>query len=88
MGISVEWIRPDVGIARCGPEHSKYSDPYKVSLVIDGNGEVAVYKGLTAPVTRDDWRALENMLRERGYLFYVRDVVREGRLSRRLVRKL
>lgn len=88
MGISIEWIRPDVGIARSGPAHQKYCDPYIVSLVIDGQGEVAVYKGLTQPVTRDDWRALEDMLRERGFHYYARDVVRDGRVGRRVVRKL
>jgi hypothetical protein len=88
MGISIEWIRPDVGIARCGPDHSEYSDPYCNSLVIDGQGKVAVYKGLTEPVSRDEWRALEQLLRQRGYRYYARDVVRNGRLSRRVVRKL
>ena len=55
---------------------------------VDGQGEVAVYKGLTQPVTRDDWRALEDMLRERGFHYYARDVVRDGRVGRRVVRKL
>lgn len=88
MGVSIEWIRPDVGIARSGPQHQVFQDPYCASVVIDGQGEIAIYKGLTEPVSREDWRALEDLLRRRGFQYYVRDVVREGALDRQIMRKL
>lgn len=88
MGVSIEWIRPDVGIARSGKLHKKLGDPYTNVLVVDAQGEVVVFKGMVGEVLKHDWRAIEKLLAEKGFRFIARDVYRDGERVRRNVRDL
>lgn len=92
MGVSVEWIleTPErkIGVVRSGPEHERYLDPYTKSMTVDGYSTEAVLKGLCAPPTTGERRRLDELLRERGFETRVREVVRDGRMVRRIVTRL
>jgi len=57
MGLTLEWIRPDVAIARAGVNHFVFGDHYDMACVVDIQGKVAYIKacvgnGLNAKIVR------------------------------------
>lgn len=86
MGVSIQWIRPDVGVARFGSQHRRFGDPYDASMVVDGDGDTAIYRALVVRsgerVDREHWKDLELRLLARGFKWYEREVVRDGQVVR------
>jgi hypothetical protein len=66
LAVSLEWIRPDFAIARGGPEHSQFGDPFTHSVVIDVRDRIGVLKGLNGPVTPSEWREMHALLKEKN----------------------
>jgi hypothetical protein len=67
---SIEWIRPDVGVARVHPgPDGQLGDPYVWCTTLDRNGEVVVFKGVCTPIPPSASRPLCDALYRAGLRF-------------------
>lgn len=77
MRCSLEYLAPDVALARVHPEGG-FGDPYKYAVVVvfrDG-GRTAEIKGAMRAPTMLEWRAMKSLAKDLGV-----EVVRWDRVS-------
>lgn len=75
-------LTPIVWTARCGPEHTKYGDPYEGVATVQRCGDVAHVSAACGRLPMFDQVELSKRLREMGFAAIVFEVAKGGEMCR------